>query len=163
MPSRRARLVSPVQSELSAALGALRERFDLPGAFPAEVQAAAERAAREVPVWASAELADLRGIPFLTIDPAGRWERVRTTHTHAGSNETPAAERHERTTGQLTPTQLADLRALFSSWNSLGDTYPGVADGPEWEITYGGKAVHAGSAAPAVVRAIVQSLDRIGG
>ena len=99
----------------------------------------------------------------LTIDPAGRWERVRTTHTHAGSNETPAAERHERTTGQLTPTQLADLRALFSSWNSLGDTYPGVADGPEWEITYGGKAVHAGSAAPAVVRAIVQSLDRIGG
>lgn len=80
MPSRRARLVSPVQSELSAALGALRERFDLPGAFPAEVQAAAERAAREVPVWASAELADLRGIPFLTIDPEGSTDLDQAVH-----------------------------------------------------------------------------------
>lgn len=80
MPSRRARLVSPVQSELSAALGALRERFDLPGAFPAEVQAAAERAAHEVPVWASAELADLRGIPFLTIDPEGSTDLDQAVH-----------------------------------------------------------------------------------
>ncbi|MEU2203266.1 RNB domain-containing ribonuclease [Microbacterium oleivorans] len=80
MPSRRARLVSPVQSELSAALGALRERFDLPGAFPAEVQAAAERAAREVPVSASAELADLRGIPFLTIDPEGSTDLDQAVH-----------------------------------------------------------------------------------
>lgn len=80
MPSRRARLVSPVQSELSAALGALRERFDLPGAFPAEVQAAAERAAREVPVSASAELDDLRGIPFLTIDPEGSTDLDQAVH-----------------------------------------------------------------------------------
>lgn len=80
MPSRRARLVSPVQSELSAALGALRERFDLPGAFPAEVQTAAERAAHEVPVWASAELADLRGIPFLTIDPEGSTDLDQAVH-----------------------------------------------------------------------------------
>lgn len=80
MPSRRARLVSPVQSELSAALGALRERFDLPGAFPAEVQAAAERAAREVPVSASAELADLRSIPFLTIDPEGSTDLDQAVH-----------------------------------------------------------------------------------
>lgn len=80
MPSRRARLVSPVHSELSAALGALRERFDLPGAFPAEVQAAAERAAHEVPVSASAELADLRGIPFLTIDPEGSTDLDQAVH-----------------------------------------------------------------------------------
>lgn len=80
MPTRRARLISPAQSELHEALTALRDRFDLRDDFPAEVQLAAERSAREVSVLPSADLADLRGIPFLTIDPKGSTDLDQAVH-----------------------------------------------------------------------------------
>lgn len=81
MPSRRARLVSPAQTELRDALAALRTEFDLPADFPADVQAEAEHAARTVPVDpAVEELADLRDVPFLTIDPAGSTDLDQALH-----------------------------------------------------------------------------------
>ena len=81
VPIRRARLVSPAQSDLRDALAALRVEFDLPAGFPADVQAEAEHAARTVPVDpAVAGLADLRGIPFLTIDPEGSTDLDQALH-----------------------------------------------------------------------------------
>ncbi len=81
MPTRRARLVSPAQSDLRDALAALRVDVDLPGDFPADVQAEAERAAVTVPVDPSASrLVDLRDIPFLTIDPAGSTDLDQALH-----------------------------------------------------------------------------------
>lgn len=81
VPSRRARLVSPAQSELKDALAALRDEFELPDGFPAEVNAEAERAASTVSVEpAEPALADMRGIPFLTIDPAGSTDLDQAMH-----------------------------------------------------------------------------------
>lgn len=82
MLPRRSRLVPPVaRGELAAALGALRAELDLPAAFPTEVEAEAERAARGVPTDpATAGFADLRGIPFLTIDPAGSTDLDQALH-----------------------------------------------------------------------------------
>lgn len=66
MPLRRARLTpSTAQSDLAAALAALRTDLDVPAAFPSEVIAEAEAA------MASPPDADLRDIPFVTLDPAG--------------------------------------------------------------------------------------------
>ncbi len=82
MLPRRSRLVPPVaRGELADALQALRTDLDLPAAFPPEVEAEAERAARGVPTDpATAELADLRGIPFLTVDPAGSTDLDQALH-----------------------------------------------------------------------------------
>lgn len=81
MPHRRARLVSPAQSELKDALGALRDELALPDAFPSDVQAEAEHAATAVPTDpAAAGLVDLRGIPFLTIDPEGSTDLDQAMH-----------------------------------------------------------------------------------
>jgi exoribonuclease R len=81
VPSRRARLVSPVQSELRDALTALRVEFDLHDGFSPEVQIEAETAARTVSVEPTGSgLADLRGIPFLTIDPAGSTDLDQALH-----------------------------------------------------------------------------------
>ena len=66
MPQRRSH-VSPsaAQTELAAALSALREALDTPTVFPADVLAEAEAASATTP-----EL-DLTDIPFATLDPAG--------------------------------------------------------------------------------------------
>lgn len=82
MPHRRPRIVpTPAQGELTEALTALRRSLDLPEAFPADTQAEAERAAREVSTEpASADLADLRDIDFLTIDPAGSTDLDQALH-----------------------------------------------------------------------------------
>ncbi len=78
---RRARLLADIPADLTAALSALRDELDLPQDFPPDVLAEAERAAREVPVDPDAAgLADLRGIPFLTIDPAGSTDLDQAVH-----------------------------------------------------------------------------------
>jgi exoribonuclease R len=51
---------------LAEGLAAIRAEFQVPAAFPAEVLAAAEVAARRVP----AQHADQTGVPFVTLDPA---------------------------------------------------------------------------------------------
>jgi exoribonuclease R len=68
-----------VRDELAASLTALRRSLDLREAFPADVQAEAERAAHDVPV-ADAGLVDLRHIEFLTIDPAGSTDLDQALH-----------------------------------------------------------------------------------
>ena len=82
MPPRRRRVVpTEPRGELADALAALRRSLGLPLAFPPEAVAEAERAARDVPVDpASAGLADLRGIEFLTIDPAGSTDLDQAVH-----------------------------------------------------------------------------------
>lgn len=57
---------------LSDSFADLARELDLPAEFPPEVQSEADAAARAVPVDPEvAGLADLRGIPFVTIDPPG--------------------------------------------------------------------------------------------
>lgn len=51
---------------LSQGLAAIRAQFQVPAAFPPEVEAAAERAARQVPD----AHADRTAMPFVTLDPA---------------------------------------------------------------------------------------------
>ena len=81
MPRRRARLVSPAQTELRASLAALRDELGLPSAFPPEVEAEAASAAVGVATDPTAAgLADLRGIPFLTIDPEGSTDLDQAMH-----------------------------------------------------------------------------------
>ncbi|KJQ53136.1 RNB domain-containing ribonuclease [Microbacterium sp. SA39] len=66
MPQRRSHVApSAAQTELAAALAALRESLDAPAEFPAEVLAEAEASAAAVPDL------DLRDIPFATLDPVG--------------------------------------------------------------------------------------------
>ncbi|MFS0868007.1 RNB domain-containing ribonuclease [Microbacterium sp. 179-B 1A2 NHS] len=81
MAIRSARLVADTRTELSAALADLRRELGLPDAFPDDVLTEADRAAREVPVDPdTAGLADLRGIPFLTIDPDGSTDLDQALH-----------------------------------------------------------------------------------
>lgn len=86
MPARRSRLVptdvpTDVRAELAASLTALRRSLDVPEEFPREVCAEAEAAARAVAVDpAAAGLVDLRGIPFLTIDPEGSTDLDQALH-----------------------------------------------------------------------------------
>lgn len=69
------------RGELAAALASLRRSLDLPSAYPADAQREAERAAATVPTDpASARVADLRAIPFLTIDPAGSTDLDQALH-----------------------------------------------------------------------------------
>lgn len=66
MPQRRSHVApSAAQTELAAALAALRESLDAPADFPAAVIAEAEATKAAAP-----EL-DLRDIPFATLDPLG--------------------------------------------------------------------------------------------
>jgi len=66
MPQRRAHVApSAAQSELAAALAALRADLDVPVEFSAEAEAEAAAAAPPVPAL------DLREVPFATLDPEG--------------------------------------------------------------------------------------------
>ncbi|MBN9178362.1 MAG: RNB domain-containing ribonuclease [Microbacterium sp.] len=82
MPHRRPRIVpSPARGALAASLAALRRSLDLPEAYPADAQAEAEAAARDVPLAPdAAALPDLRDIAFLTIDPAGSTDLDQALH-----------------------------------------------------------------------------------
>lgn len=82
MLPRRSRLVPPIaRGELAAALTALRAQLELAEEFTPDVLAEADAAAAEVPVDpVSAGLADLREIPFLTIDPAGSTDLDQALH-----------------------------------------------------------------------------------
>ncbi len=80
--SRRSRLVpSEIREELAESLAALRESLDLPPAFAAEVDAEALAARDSIPTDpASAGLADLRGIEFVTVDPPGSTDLDQAVH-----------------------------------------------------------------------------------
>lgn len=66
MPQRRSHVApSAAQTELAAALAALRESLDAPVEFPADVLAEAEAAEAPAPSL------DLRDVPFATLDPKG--------------------------------------------------------------------------------------------
>ncbi|WP_022888462.1 RNB domain-containing ribonuclease [Agromyces italicus] len=75
MPTRRPHLTESVaQSELAESLAALRASLELPEAFAPEVLAEAEA------VSAAAPAADLRELPFATIDPAGSTDLDQAMH-----------------------------------------------------------------------------------
>ncbi|MFV0373966.1 RNB domain-containing ribonuclease [Microbacterium sp.] len=79
MPARRSRLTSR-DGLLADALSALRRDLAVPDGFPDAAVADAEAAARTVPVEPGPDLADLREIPFLTIDPAGATDLDQAVH-----------------------------------------------------------------------------------
>lgn len=108
MSSRRPRIIpTSARGELAASLDALRRSLDLPDAYPADAQAEAERAAREVPTAPSTELADLRDIEFLTIDPAGSTDLDQALHL-------------ERTaSGAILHYAIADLPAYVAPGGAL--------------------------------------------
>lgn len=84
MPARPVRLLPAepgVSQVLARSLAGLRQTLHLPDQFPADVLAESERAAEEVSVNPDrAGLADLRSIPFLTIDPAGSTDLDQALH-----------------------------------------------------------------------------------
>jgi exoribonuclease R len=65
---------------LAASLAALHAELELPEDFPPEVLAEAQAAARDVSVAPGGDLADLRDIEFLTIDPAGARDLDQALH-----------------------------------------------------------------------------------
>lgn len=81
MPQRRSHVApSAAQSELAAALAALRAEIDAPTEFSAEALAEAESATSPAP-----EI-DLRDVPFVTLDPAGSKDLDQAFHlARAGS------------------------------------------------------------------------------
>jgi len=82
MARRTARLAdSAAQSELAAALTALRGELRLPEGYPAE----AEAEAREASARPLGELPDLTDLEFLTIDPAGSTDLDQAMHLEARS------------------------------------------------------------------------------
>lgn len=81
MTGRRPRLVSAAAGDaLAAALSALHDELDLPGEFDPAVTDEAQAAAGDVPVAPSDDLADLRDIEFLTIDPEGARDLDQALH-----------------------------------------------------------------------------------
>ncbi|GAB3631278.1 RNB domain-containing ribonuclease [Microbacterium shaanxiense] len=75
MPQRRSHIApSAVESELAAALAALREDLDVPTEFSPEAVAEAEAASAPEP-----EL-DLRDVPFVTLDPLGAKDLDQAMH-----------------------------------------------------------------------------------
>lgn len=81
MTGRRPHLVSAAAGDaLAAALSALHAGLDLPGDFDASVTAEAAAAGRDVVARPSDGLADLRGIPFLTVDPSGSRDLDQALH-----------------------------------------------------------------------------------
>jgi len=81
VPTRRSRLVPAEASDVLAdALAQLRTELALPGPFPADAQAEAEAATRTVPLAPGAELADLRDLDVITLDPAGTTDLDQAMH-----------------------------------------------------------------------------------
>ncbi|WP_330457563.1 RNB domain-containing ribonuclease [Streptomyces sp. NBC_00820] len=76
MPRRHIRVTGAPKAPLRAALAALRTELGVPGAFPAEVQEEAERAAK-APALPSYDATD---IPFFTLDPPGTTDLDQATH-----------------------------------------------------------------------------------
>ncbi|MET9427021.1 RNB domain-containing ribonuclease [Streptomyces sp. NPDC003036] len=76
MPRRQIRVTGAAEAPLRAALGALRARLDVPGAFPAAVLAEAEAAAKAPRLPAR----DATDIPFFTVDPPGSTDLDQALH-----------------------------------------------------------------------------------
>jgi exoribonuclease R len=75
MPQRRSHVApSAAQTELAAALSALREELDAPQEFSPDVLAEAENATAPEPGL------DLRAVPFATLDPAGSMDLDQAFH-----------------------------------------------------------------------------------
>ena len=109
MPRPRPRILSAAsRGELAASLAALRHALGLPETYPADAQAEAERAAADVPTDpGEADLADLRAIEFLTIDPAGSTDLDQALHL-------------ERTaTGAILHYAIADVPAFVEPGGAL--------------------------------------------
>jgi exoribonuclease R len=97
------RVRAPDTEEFRAGFAAIRERLDIPATMPAEVEAAAARAAERA---VGADRADRRDIPFVTIDPVGSRDLDQALHIEA------------RGEGHRVHYAIADVAAFVAS----GDT-----------------------------------------
>ncbi len=75
MPLPRVRV--PATEEFRAGFAAIRERLEVPGAMPPEVEAAAGEAAQRA---VTADRVDRRDLPFVTIDPVGSRDLDQAMH-----------------------------------------------------------------------------------
>ncbi|PRA83132.1 RNB domain-containing ribonuclease [Microbacterium sp. MYb66] len=106
MPQRRSHVApSAAQTELSAALAALRESVDAPIDFPAEVVAEAEASI------ASAPDLDLRGIPFATLDPQGSRDLDQAFHLERSGRGYTVRYAIADVPGFVTPGGAVDVEA----------------------------------------------------
>ncbi|MFJ5259419.1 RNB domain-containing ribonuclease [Streptomyces sp. NPDC088387] len=123
MPRRHIRVTGAPEAPLRAALSALRSELDIPAAFPPDVLAEAERAARDP----AQPLHDATDIPFFTIDPPtstdldqalhlsrrGTGHRVRYAIADVAAFVTPGsaldAEAHRRVTTLYLPDEKTPL------------------------------------------------------
>lgn len=85
MPHRAVGLHGHADPVLLERLAALRVEHELPAAFPAEVEAEAEAAAREVSAALPEDpaYADRTDVPFVTVDPAGSTDLDQALHLEA--------------------------------------------------------------------------------
>lgn len=104
MPSNLVVRVKASSPEIQAGLTAIAKELDLPGEFPAEVTAAAERAAAEVVL---PEL-DRTDLPFLTIDPAGSMDLDQAVHIERD-------RRGDEDSGYVVHYAIADVAAFVQS------------------------------------------------
>ncbi|MBW3086428.1 Ribonuclease R [Austwickia sp. TVS 96-490-7B] len=89
--------------ELREAFAAIRRRLAVPGDFPAEVLAEAERAAQsEPPAWI-----DMTGLPFITIDPPGSMDLDQALHL----------QRHDQ--GYLVRYAIADVPSFVAPGGAI--------------------------------------------
>lgn len=110
MPAHRSRLVpSRAHDELVESLRRLRDKLDLPPAFPEEVEAEAQRVVASVPMGPGSKLADLRDLDFLTIDPAGSTDLDQALHIE----RTPA--------GAVLHYAIADVPAFVRPGGAVDD------------------------------------------
>ncbi|MFD8375881.1 RNB domain-containing ribonuclease [Streptomyces sp. NPDC059688] len=103
MPCRRIRVTGAPEAPLRAALAALRAGLGVPGDFPPEVQAEAERAAK-APTPPPYDATD---IPFFTLDPPASTDLDQATHLS------------RRGTGHRVRYAIADVAAFVAPGGAL--------------------------------------------
>ncbi|MFH9083458.1 RNB domain-containing ribonuclease [Streptomyces sp. NPDC017673] len=103
MPRRKIRVTGAPEAPLRAALAALRSELGIPEAFPPEVQAAAEQAAKDPAL----PLYDGTDIPFFTLDPP------------TSTDLDQAAHLSRRGTGYRVRYAIADVAAFVAPGGAL--------------------------------------------
>lgn len=103
MPRRKIHVTGAPEAPLRAALAALRSGLGIPEAFPPEVQAAAEQAAKDPAL----PLYDATDIPFFTLDPPTSTDLDQATHLS------------RRGTGYRVRYAIADVAAFVAPGGAL--------------------------------------------
>ena len=101
----------------------------------------------------------LRYEDHITVTEAGTLCRLLTRHKSYGPQDAAPGPVlvFER---QLSAAEITELAGLFNGWDKLETSYPTVADGPQYTITYGSKVVR-GEKLPASVLAVAKKIEAL--